>query len=98
MDIVKTVKRGHLWLTLEEENKEKYESTKSGLVKPTEVFTPDSQQIGIAVQLSSEIKPEECAVGDRILLPPNAKMTMFKLNGEDEYYLMPYSEVLSVLK
>ena len=98
MSIVKTVKRGHLWFSLKEEPQEKYEQTTSGLLKDTDVYTVDSQQIGIAVQLSKEIPEEECAIGDEILLPPNAKMTKFKPNGEDEYYLMPYSEVLSVLK
>ena len=96
MSIVKTVKRGHLWFTLKEEVQEKYEQTTSGLLKDTDVYTADSQQVGIVVQLSREIPLEECIVGDEILLPPNAKMTKFKISGE-EYYLMPYSEILSVL-
>ena len=96
MSIVKAVKRGHIWFTLEEESQEKFETTKTGLLKDADVYTTESQQVGIVVQASIEIEKEGLLVGDRILLPPNAKMTKFKIKGE-EYHLMPYSEVLSVL-
>lgn len=96
MSIVKIVKDNHVWLVKEKEEKKKFETTATGLLKDSEVYTTDSQQVGIIIQPSIQSKAKGYEEGERVLLPPLTKMSPFKIKGE-EYYLMSHSEILSVL-
>lgn len=96
MEIVKIVKENHVWLVKEKEDKKKFETTNTGLLKDSEVYTTDSQQVGIIIQPSVQSKSKGYLEGERVLLPPLTKMSPFKIKGE-EYYLMPHTEILSVL-
>lgn len=96
MTIVKIVKENHVWFIFEEKSKEKFEKTSSGLLKDAEVFTSDSQNVGIIVQPSTGSEARGYTEGSRILLPPAMKTPPFKIKGK-EYFIMPHSEILSVL-